>query len=148
METTIKKLRQIFVIIFVQFLTIAGIMYYLKKAEIVNDLIDISNKLTIIIPILMIASILISYVIYDRIAKSSQKIEDNEELQVKKFFTASLVKIVMLDFVGILVALMLLLLFQQTYVYMLGIIIVFFMLNFPNEAKFKKDFVNRKNSFF
>ena len=147
MEETIKKLRVLFAVIFVQFLSLAAIVYYLKKAEIVQDFIDISSKLTVIIPVLMIASILIAYFIYDRIAKSSQQIED-EELQLKKFFQASIIKIAMLDFVGVLVAVMLFILYQQTYLYMLAIIIVFFLLNFPSEMKFKKDFVNRKNVFF
>ena len=147
MKETIKKLKLIFTIVFAQFVGIAGIVMFLKKVKNIDDIIDISSKITVIVPIVMIASILIAYIIYDRIAKSSQKIED-EELQIKKYFKASFVKIIMLDFVGLLVTVMLFLLYQETYMYMLGIIVVFFLLNIPNEMKFKKDFKNKENSFF
>lgn len=147
MEKTIKKLKLIFMIVFGQFVLIGGGAFALKHFEIMADMIDISNKITVVIPILMIASILISYFVYDRIAKSSQKIEE-EEIQLKKFFTASMVKIVMLDFVGLLVVVMLLLFYQKTYLYMLGIIVVFFLLNFPNELKFKKDFKSKREGLF
>ena len=147
MEKTIKKLKLIFMIVFGQFVIVGGGAFALKHFEIMADVIDISSKITVVIPILMIASILIAYLVYDRIARSSQKIDD-EETQLKKFFTASLVKIIMLDFVGLLVIVMLLLLYQKTYLYMLAIIVVFFLLNFPNELKFKKDFVSRREGLF
>ncbi|MBN2893683.1 MAG: hypothetical protein JXL97_17570 [Bacteroidales bacterium] len=148
MEAVIKKLKLIFIVVFVQFAVIAGIVVLLKTQEIVKDTIDLSNKLTMIIPILMIASILVAYFIYDRIARLSRKIEVDEQKRLKNYFSASMIKIAMFDFVGILVSIMLLLFYQQTYLYMLGIIIIFFLMNLPNETKYKKDFEPPKESFF
>lgn len=148
MEETLKKLRLIFIVLFTEYLAFSAIVFYLKQVKELSDKIEVSSKLTMIIPIIMIASILIAYFIYDRIAKKSQKLEiDDTQGQIKLYTSAMIIKMAMLNFVGLLVGIMMLMLYQKSYLYMLGIIAVFFMINFPNEVKFRRDFVKRNDIF-
>ncbi len=147
MNETLKKIKIIYFAIFAQFVVVAGVVILLKYLEIIEDVITLDNKLTMIIPVIMIIGIIAAYFIYDRIANSAKKVEE-QEIKLSKFFRASLLKLAMFDFVGFLTAIMLILLYQKTYIYMLGIVLVFYILNFPNELKYKKDFFGKENSFF
>ncbi|MBN2664216.1 MAG: hypothetical protein JXR68_11250 [Bacteroidales bacterium] len=148
MDKTLKKLRLIFSALFLEFISISGILFYLKKVAEYEDIIDMSNKITMIAPVIMLISILVAYYIYDRIAKKSQKLEiEDTEGQTKFFSSAMIIKMGMLNFVGIIAAVMMFLIFQKTYLYMLGIVAVFFLINFPSEVKFRRDFVKRNDIF-
>ena len=131
-----------------EYISIGAIFFYLKQVQNLADIIDRSSKITMIVPIILIATILIAYYIYDRIAKKSQNLDfDDTENQLKYFTSAMIIKIGMLNFVGIIVGIMMFLIYQETYLYMLGIIAVFFMLNYPSETKFRRDFVKRNEIF-
>lgn len=148
MDKTLKKLRLIFLSLFLEFISISAILYYLKKVAGYEDVIDMSNKITMIAPLIMLISILVAYYIYDRIAKKSQKLDiEDTQGQTKFFSSAMLIKMGMLNFVGIIAAVMMFLIFQKTYLYMIGIVAVFFLINFPSEVKFRRDFVKRNDIF-
>lgn len=152
MQEALNQIKKLFIIFLSGFVFYSLVIIILKKVVNVSDMITLSSKLTIVAMFLMVISILVAYFVYDRFAKKSQAIEeedDEEQLnkQLKLFKKASLIKMAMLDFVGFISATMLLLLYQTSYLYMLGIIVVFFMINFPNEIKFRRDFVKRKDLF-
>jgi len=148
MKESLKRLKIIFAAIFGGFIIVSAIAILLKKVLNIADTITLSNKLTMVIMIVMMMSILGAYFIYDRFAKKSKDIDDeNENERLSLFSKAVIVKLSMFSFVGVLTAMMLIVLYQDTYLYMLGIIGVFFLINFPNEIKYKRDFVKRKNLF-
>lgn len=160
MEDVLRYLRKIFFVLFAGFLLFSILVIVLKKVVEVPDMITLSSKLTVVALFLMVAAILAAYFVYDRFAKKSQKIDINENEEIEKgkeednrivqyslFRKAMLIKMSMFVFVGFLSALMLLLLYQNTYLYMLGIIAVFFFINFPSDIKFKRDFRRAKELF-
>ncbi len=158
LDNVLKYLKKMFFIFFSVFLVFSILIIVLKKVFEIPDMITLSSKLTIVALFLMVAAILLAYFIYDRFAKKSQKIDsgdtldeakeqENKILQYKLFRDAMIIKMSMFVFVGFLSALMLFLLYQNTYLYMLGIIAVFFFINFPNDIKFKRDFLRGKDLF-
>ncbi len=146
MEKLISNLRKIYFMMLGQFLVMAGLVLTVKMEGGIEDYITLSNKLTHVAPILMIVFILASYGIYDRIAKKSQKLDDENE-QMTMFKKASIIRFMFFDLVGLLISVMIFLLYQKTYIYMLGIIFVFFLINYPKEVQFKKDF-KKDDEFF
>lgn len=148
MKKTLKTLKIIFFATFSEFILISGVILYLKKIQELQDFITLSSKLTMAIPIIMIISILASYFVYDRMAKKSKKVEDeNSDYPIMLFKSASIIKIAMFNFVGVLSAVMMLLIYQKTYLYLIGIVAVFYLINFPSENKFRRDFIKRKQLF-
>lgn len=146
MNEIIKKIQIIFGATFGTFVIIGGGVLLLKTQGMVEDMIDMSSKLTMIIPVIMILTILAGYVIYDRMAKSAQKSED-ESQRLQKFQTATIIRMAMFEFVGFLVSVMIVMIYQKTYVYMLGIVAIFFLINFPKELHYKKYFDNNESFF-
>lgn len=129
---------------------IAGVVYYLKKVAGVEDFITKESKLIMIAPFIMLATILIAYFFYDRLAKKSKSIDDedkNREEQLKLFQNASIIKIAMFEFVGTFASVMLLLYYNTNYLYMIGIVIIFYLVSFPNQIKFRRDFIKDKEFF-
>ncbi len=148
MKKTLKTLKIIFFATFSEFILISGVIFYLKKFQELQDFITLSSKLTMAIPIIMIISILASYFVYDRMAKKAKKVEDeNSDYPIMLFKSASILKIAMFNFVGVLSAVMMLLIYQKTYLYLIGIVAVFYLINFPSENKFRRDFIKRKQLF-
>jgi H+/Cl- antiporter ClcA len=152
MEKTLKSLRLIFFGSLAEFVVVAALALVIKLSLKYKDLIQPSSKLTMIAPFLLIVSILVAYFIYDRIAKKSKKLQTDEDFEIKEeqyklFKNAIMIKIAMFNFVGNIAAIMLFLLYQQTYLYMLGIIVVFYFLAFPTDSKFNRDFIKREEVF-
>jgi hypothetical protein len=147
MKEKLKDIQKLFYILFANFVISSVVIFIVKKYIGVEDVLSISSKITMIAMILMLVLILVAYSIYDFLAKKSKKIEDNTEMQLELFKKAMRIKMLMFDAVGFLTAVLMMLIYQKTYVYMLGIIGVFFVISFPSEIRFKRDFVGRKNIF-
>lgn len=148
MEKTLKTLKIVFIASFLGLLILSGIILYLKKIVQVQDFISASSKLIMVAPIFMLGSILVAYFLYDRLAKKSKKIEGTDSSQRFSLFQkAMFIKIAMFEFVGIFSALMMFLFFRNTYLYMEGIVLVFFLISFPTEYRYKKDF-EKENGLF
>jgi type VI protein secretion system component VasK len=152
MEQIFKKLKQIFWLVFGEFALLSMIVIVLKRILHVKDFIGFQSKITVVGMLLMLILILLAYFIYDRYAKKSQKIEnDNDEekleQQLELYKKAMIVKMIMFNSVGTLSAIMLFLLYQRTYLYMIGIVAVFFFISFPSEIRFKRDFLPKRQLF-
>jgi len=147
MNENLKKLKIIFYAILSQFVIISIIVYSLKSMKIVEDVIKNNNKLLMIVPAIMLILILVAFLYYDRLAKKSKALE-NEDEQFAIFKNAMIIKLAVIDLVGLLTAVMMFLIYIDSYLYMLGIIFVFFLLSAPSEQKFRKDFIEKKNRLF
>lgn len=147
MSEKFKKLKLIFLVIFSQFAIISAVVYYLKYTKIIEDIIETTNKIIMYVPAVMLISLLIGFFIYNSLAKKSMKLEDENE-QFNLYKKAVFLKLAIIEFVGLLTAIMLVLIYNKSYIYMLGIILVFFLLSIPSEQKFRKEFIERKNRLF
>ncbi len=149
MEKALKKSRLQFFILFATFSLISAIVYYLKTGAKLHDFISLSSSLTIIAPAFMLVTMLVIFFLYDRMAKKSQKLDKDEQIEEisQLFGKAMLLKMIMFLVVGLMSAIMMLLIFQQTYLYMIGIVAVFFLINYPTEVKFRRDFIAKENIF-
>ena len=147
MDEKFKQLQFIFLAFFIEFIFLGLGVFILKNYLGVEDTLALSSKITMVVMIVMIAMIPAAYLIYDIFAKKSKKIEDNEEQQFDLFRKAMIIKMAMFSGVGSITAFMMFFIYQKTYLYILAIIAVFFLISFPNKTRFRRDFQKRKDIF-
>lgn len=142
MKETILKLRKIYFAAFALLVIIAGITYILKNVMNSPNYDDIYQKINMGVMILLLVLILIAEFYYSYLGKKSKELDDDEK-QLKLYFNATIIKLALIEAAGIISAIMFFLKNKNTYLYMIGIILVFTLIYLPSELRFKKDFKSR-----
>jgi len=142
MKETILKLRKIYFAAFALLVIIAGITYILKNVMNSPNYDDIYQKINMGVMILLLVLILIAEFYYSYLGKKSKELDDDEK-QLKLYFNATIIKLALIEAAGIISAIMFFLKNKNTYLYMIGIILIFTLIYLPSELRFKKDFKSR-----
>ena len=106
-----------------------------------KDFISDTSIALVIAPLLFILAMLLAYGLYDRLLRKIKKdLQAPEQEQWKAFARANKAKFILLSLGGIIIALTLLLIWKQDYLYLLGIAFILYLIAFPNKTKFEIEF--------
>lgn len=144
MKDTISKLKKIYFAAFAVMALFAAIIYVLKSVLNYADFVELHNKIAMGVMILILAIVAGAVFAYSFIAKKSKELDsDQEEQQVKLYYKASIIKIALIEAAGVISGIMCFIKYQKSYLYMIGIVLVFILIFLPSEMNFKKDFKSR-----
>ncbi len=122
-------------------LVITVLVIITKKVFMLKDLINETNIILVISPLLFISAMLLAYGIYNRLLRDTKKnINATETEQWQAFSRANKAKFILLSIGGIIIALTLLLIWKTDYLYLLGIAFILFLIAYPNKTKFDIEF--------
>ena len=136
-----RKLSMYYSVLFFLFLLISFSVYLLKKYVFIQNFVGATHFLVFISPLLLIVGILVPYLYSDWTIKKLQKDihskKKNEYLRIQKF------KYWSFFVVSLIVNLNMFLLYKDQYLYMDGIILLFYLLNIPSVGRYRNDFLRR-----
>ncbi len=136
---SLKQLKVIYYSIISAFVVFSLIVILLKKQLGFQDIAGATSVITFITPLIMIVSILVAYGLYDYKARKAKKTDDNK-IKEKLFVEATIIKLAFIEFAGLLSAFALLVYWRPDYLYILGIVLVFFLLAYPTQLRYDRDF--------
>lgn len=144
MKETISKLRKIYFIAFAIMALFTLIVWILKSVLKYSDYVELHNKIAMGVMILIIAIVAAAVFAYSFLSKKSKELNsDQEEQQLKLYYNASLIKLALIELAGVISGIMCFIKYQKSYLYMIGIVLVFILIFLPSEMNFKKDFKSR-----
>ena len=103
------------------------------------DLVSRTNFMVFLAPLVLILGILIPYFSYSLAVKKTQ--DSDLQIKFKTFVNKQILKYICYSLITLFYDVLIFIHYNTEYLFSLGILLIFFLLDFPSDYKFRRDFL-------